>query len=232
MGGQQRHNPTVLMIDDDDDVRRFVRQRLEAEGFEVREAASGEGGLELIDDTISVVLLDVGLPGMDGFAVLRAIRSRYSTPVLMMTAAADEADRVLGLEIGADDYVVKPFLPRELIARVRALLRRTALATPPVQAVVFGDLHIDPLAREARRDGVILPLTQKEFDLLVFLAMSPRQTFSREQLLKQVWGAEPGWQNLATVTEHVHRLRRHVEAVPDQPNRIITIRGIGYRFDP
>jgi two-component system, OmpR family, phosphate regulon response regulator PhoB len=233
MGGSDAdRKQTVLLIDDDADVRRFVRQRLEAEGFEVVEAASGEAGLELLSESVSAVLLDVGLPGLDGFSVLRAIRGHYTMPVLMMTAAGDEADRVLGFEIGADDYIIKPFLPRELIARVRAVLRRSEPPTARARPLVFGDLHIDPLAREARNEGVILPLTQKEFDLLLFLATSPRQTFSREQLLRHVWGAEPGWQNVATVTEHVHRLRRHVESVPDQPNRIVTIRGVGYRFDP
>ena len=222
----------MLLIDDDAQVRRFLRQRLEAEGLDVTEAATGERGLDLVDDSFSVVLLDVGLPGLDGFTVLRTIRSRYRTPVLMMTAAGEEADRVLGFEIGADDYIVKPFLPRELIARVRAVIRRTATSTEPTRPIVSGDLNIDPLARETRRDGVILPLTHKEFDLLLFLVTSPRQTFSREQLLRHVWGAEPGWQNAATVTEHVHRLRRHIESIPDRPDRIVTIRGVGYRFDP
>ena len=226
------HRYSVLLIDDDADVRRFVRQRLEAEGFEVTEAATGERGLDLMHDTVSAVLLDVGLPGLDGFSVLRAIRARYTTPVLMMTAAGEEADRVLGLEIGADDYIIKPFLPRELIARVRAVLRRSERPMMPTTSMVFGDLEIDPLAREARRAGSILPLTQKEFDLLLFLARSPRQTFSRDQLLRQVWDVEPDWQTAATVTEHVHRLRRHVESVPDRPDRIVTIRGVGYRFDP
>jgi DNA-binding response OmpR family regulator len=220
------------LIDDDVMVRQFVRGRLEAAGFEVIEADTGERGVELMNGTVSAVLLDVGLPGMDGFSVLRAIRRRYTAPVLMMTAAGDEADRVLGLEIGADDYIVKPFMPRELVARVRAALRRTAPPAVPARVLLFGDLHIDPLAREARRDGEILPLTHREFDLLLFLARSPRQTFSREQLIKQVWGAEPEWQDAATVTEHVHRLRRHVETSPERPERIVTVRGVGYRFDP
>lgn len=222
----------MLLIDDDVIVRRFVRGRLEAAGFEVIEAGTGERGLDLMNGAVSAVLLDVVLPGLDGFSVLRAIRQRYTVPVLMMTAAGDEADRVLGLEIGADDYIVKPFLPRELIARLRAVLRRAAPPTVPTPALLFGDLHIDPLAREARRDGAILPLTHREFDLLLFLARSPRQTFSREQLIRQVWGAEPDWQDAATVTEHVHRLRRHVELSPDRPERIVTVRGVGYRFDP
>jgi len=232
VGGAVDGGYSVLLIDDDADVRRFVRQRLESEGFEVIEAPTGERGLELVNDSISAVLLDVGLPGLDGFSVLRAIRARYTMPVLMMTAAGDEADRVLGLEIGADDYIVKPFLPRELIARVRAVLRRAAPPKLADHRIVFGDLEIDPLARQARRAGAILPLTQMEFDLLLFFARSPRQTFSRDQLLRHVWDVEPDWQTAATVTEHVHRLRRHVESVPDQPDRIVTVRGVGYRFDP
>jgi DNA-binding response OmpR family regulator len=182
------------------------------------------------------VILDVGLPGIDGFTVLRAIRRRHPIPIIVVSAASDEADRVLGLEIGADDYVVKPFLPRELVARVHAVLRRSA-RLPESQEVVagiliFGDLSVDGNAMQASLTGNVLPLTYREFDLLHFLAASPRQVFTREQLLRQVWHAEPGWQDPSTVTEHVHRIRRHIEVDPAHPVRLVTVRGVGYRFDP
>ena len=231
-GGNDERATAVLLIEDDTDVRRFVHERLTAQGFIVSEATSGERGLDLFDiQRFDVVLLDVHLPGIDGFSVLRSIRRISQVPVLLLTAASDEADRVLGLEIGADDYIIKPFLPRELIARIRAVLRRTS----PVESVAtmtFGELVIDPRAREVRLAAQLINLTGREFDLLVFMASSPRRTYTREQLLQQVWNSEPGWQNVATVTEHVHRLRRRIEADPAAPRHLVTVRGTGYRFDP
>ena len=231
-GGNDERVSAVLLIEDDTDVRRFVHERLTAQGFIVSEATSGERGLDLFDiQRFDVVLLDVHLPGIDGFSVLRSIRRISQVPVLLLTAASDEADRVLGLEIGADDYIIKPFLPRELIARIRAVLRRTS----PVESVAtmtFGELVIDPRAREVRLAAQLINLTGREFDLLVFMASSPRRTYTREQLLQQVWNSEPGWQNVATVTEHVHRLRRRIEADPAAPRHLVTVRGTGYRFDP
>ena len=231
-GGSDERVSAVLLIEDDTDVRRFVHERLTAQGFIVSEATSGERGLDLFDtQRFDVVLLDVHLPGIDGFSVLRSIRRISQVPVLLLTAASDEADRVLGLEIGADDYIIKPFLPRELIARIRAVLRRTS----PVESVAtmtFGELVIDPRAREVRLAAQLINLTGREFDLLVFMASSPRRTYTREQLLQQVWNSEPGWQNVATVTEHVHRLRRRIEADPAAPRHLVTVRGTGYRFDP
>jgi len=226
---------SVLLIDDDVHVRAIMRIRLEASNFLVIEAATGEDGLQMVGDDIDLVIVDVGLPGIDGFTVVRAIRERHDIPIIMVTGADEEADRVLGLEIGADDYVVKPFLPRELVARVHAVLRRRApqpstdIVTDHVIAV--GDLEIDGHAMVARRDGETLPLTNREFDLLHFLARSPRQAFTREQLLRQVWHTEPGWQDPSTVTEHIHRLRRHVEVDPTTPKHLVTVRGVGYRFD-
>jgi DNA-binding response OmpR family regulator len=230
-GNDERAN-AVLLIEDDPDVRRFVHERLTAQGFVVSEATSGERGLDLFDtQRFDVVLLDVHLPGIDGFSVLRSIRRGSQVPVLLLTAASDEADRVLGLEIGADDYIIKPFLPRELIARIRAVLRRTSPAET-VATMTFDDLVIDPQAREVRVAATLINLTGREFDLLVFMASSPRRTYTREQLLQQVWNSEPGWQNVATVTEHVHRLRRRIEADPAAPRHLVTVRGTGYRFDP
>jgi two-component system phosphate regulon response regulator PhoB len=222
----------VLLIEDDADVRRFLHERLTAQGFLVSEAPSGERGLELFDgQRFDVVLLDVHLPGIDGFSVLRSIRRTSEVPVLLLTAASDEADRVLGLEIGADDYVTKPFLPRELVARIRALLRR-ARPAERTALMTFEHLVIDPNAREVLVGGEVVKLTGREFDLLAFMASSPRRTFTREQLLQQVWNSEASWQNVATVTEHVHRLRRRIEADPATPRFLVTVRGAGYRFDP
>lgn len=230
-----RRPPSVLLVDDDEHIRAFVRPRLEARNIEVTEASSGEEALRIIDDSFDLVILDIGLPGIDGFTVVRAIRERFQIPIIVVSGQDDEADRVLGLEIGADDYVVKPFLPRELVARVQVQLRRVAqrAETPtPEHRIAFDDIVLDGNAMEARRDGQVLPLTNKEFDLLLFLASSPRQAFSRDQLLRQVWQTEPGWQDPSTVTEHVHRLRRIIEDDPATPRHLVTVRGVGYRFDP
>ena len=227
--------PSVLLVDDDDDVRAFLRSRLEANNLLVAEATSGEEALRIIDDSFDLVILDIGLPGIDGFTVLRSLRERYRLPIIVVSGATDEADRVLALEIGADDYVVKPFLPRELVARIQVQLRRT---TQPVEAppqehrIFFNDVVLDGHALQAHRGGEVLPLTNKEFDLLLFLASSPRQAFTRDQLLRHVWQTEPGWQDPATVTEHVHRIRRHIEVDPARPTHLVTVRGVGYRFDP
>jgi len=229
------HQPSVFVIDDDDGVRAFIRTRLEANNYTVAEAASGEEALRRVDESIDLVIVDLGLPGIDGFTVVRSLRERFSMPIIMVTAAADEGDRVLGLELGADDYVVKPFLPREFVARVHAVLRRAkARQTEPAPRQLFevGDVVLDATAREARRGDQILPMTNREFDLLLFLVMSPRQAFTRDQLLQNVWNAEPGWQDPATVTEYVHRLRRLIEVDRAAPSHLVTVRGVGYRYDP
>lgn len=201
----------------------------------VTEADSGEEALRIVDDSFDLIVLDIGLPGIDGFSVVRALRERFKLPIIVLSGSADEADRVLALEIGADDYVVKPFLPREFVARVHVQLRRAAqpLQIPARdERVYFDDLVLDGHAMEARRGGEVLPLTNREFDLLLFLALSPRQAFTRVQLLRQVWQTEPGWQDPSTVTEHVHRIRRHIEVDPARPKHMVTVRGVGYRFDP
>ncbi len=225
----------MLLVDDDDGVRAFVRSRLEASNVVVTEAATGEDALRMMNGGVDLVILDIGLPGIDGFTVLRLLRERFNTPVIVVSANDAEADRVLALEIGADDYVVKPFLPRELVARVHVHLRRSAqrLVQPVAEhRISFSDIVLDGHAMEARRDGAVLVMTNKEFDLLLFLASSPRQVFTREQLLRQVWQTEPGWQDPSTVTEHVHRLRRLVEPDPAVPRHLVTVRGVGYRLDP
>jgi two-component system alkaline phosphatase synthesis response regulator PhoP len=221
------------LIEDDPHVMRIVRDRLTAAGFHVRGCDSGEDGLTALDEErFDLVVLDVGLPGIDGFSVLRSMRTGgNNVAVMLLTAAGDETDRVLGLELGADDYVVKPFMPRELVARARALLRRAQ----PIQRrpmLTFGDLVVDTAAREVSVRGSQVPLTAREFDLLCFLCSSPRQTFTREELLRHVWNSEPDWQDVATVTEHVHRLRRRIETDHSEPVHLITVRGNGYRFDP
>jgi DNA-binding response OmpR family regulator len=177
------------------------------------------------------VVLDLMLPSMDGLTVLRRIRGMATTPVILLTALGDEADRVLGLELGADDYVVKPFSPRELTARVASVLRRAGPATSAASRQ-FDGLQIDEVAREVPRDGRLVELTRREFDLLACLTRSPRRVFTRGQLLEQVWDSSPEWQDPATVTVHVGHLRQKIEDDPARPRRIVTVRGVGYRFEP
>jgi DNA-binding response OmpR family regulator len=226
--------PLALLIDDLEEIRRSVRERLLANGIDVIEASSGEAGLAaLAAHPVDVVVLDVGLPGIDGFAVLRSIRQTSQVPVVMLTGADHEADRVLGLEMGADDYVLKPFSARELVARVRAVLRRTQPAVAGPQAVMtFRRITVDTSGRVASVNGTALNLTPREFDLLVYMCSSPGKSFTREDLLRAVWHSDPQWQNVATVTEHIHRLRRHIETDAANPTHLITVRGSGYRFDP
>ena len=220
------------MLDHCPDARATVRERLEAHGFTVVEAESGDDGLRLLDEQpFDAVVMELHLRGLDGFAVLRAIRNLSHVPVLMTSSVDDETDRLLALEMGADDMVVKPFSPRELVARVRALLRRASIgAAPPL--LHHGPLVVDTAARTASLHGVPLSLTPKAFDLLAFLAGRPGRTFSREALLQEVWQSGPDWQHASTVTEHIHRLRRQIEPNPQAPIHLITVRGNGYRFDP
>jgi DNA-binding response OmpR family regulator len=200
----------------------------------VQEVGDGDAALRwLASNRPCLVVLDVMLPGADGLQILRHLRESGDVPVILLTARADEIDRILGLELGADDYVVKPFSPRELSIRVRNLLRR-AMPIPPrsSELLTFGPLTIDPGAREVGVDGHVTQLTPKEFDLLVTLARSPRQVFSRRQLLELVWESSPDYQDPATVTVHVGRLRQKLEPDPEQPRWILTAWGVGYRFEP
>lgn len=227
----------LLIVDDEPSVVDVVRSRFEREGFAVGEAASGLDALRrLRDETYDLVLLDVGLPGIDGFETLRQIRaSGYEQPVLMLTARGDEVDRVVGLELGADDYVVKPFSPRELVARVRALLRRTAEASRLRQQLGAGGaptasgLLLDLARRRATFREVTLTLRPKEFDLLAYLASHQGQVFTRETLLGQVWGYDE-YVDARTVDVHVRRLRAKLHEVDPEANLIQTEWGIGYRF--
>ena len=220
------------MVDDDVDVRTMLSRILSAEGYRVVEAEDGEGLLRAMGEhSPDLVLLDVMLAAEDGMDVLASLRRTSDVPVIMLTARGQELDRVLGLKLGADDYVVKPFSPAELTARIASILRRAR----PQQAgtrLEFGGLAIDLPTREVRVHGDLVETTAKEFDLLAFLARSPRQVFSRAQLLEQVWDSSSDWQAEGTVTEHVRRIRRKIESDPDNPRWVKTVRGVGYRFEP
>jgi DNA-binding response OmpR family regulator len=224
----------VLVVDDEPTVREVVVGYLRRDGHEVSEAADGNKALEMLEaETPDLVVLDMMLPGVNGLDILRRVRSTSDIPVIMLTARAEESDRVAGLELGADDYVVKPFSPRELAARVNGVLRRSgARHTTSPQPIEFDGLAIDTLAREVRLAGEIVDMTPKEFDVLAFLANSPRQVFSRAQLLEQVWQSSPEWQDPATVTVHVRRIRNKIETDPEKPRWITTVWGVGYRFEP
>jgi DNA-binding response OmpR family regulator len=222
----------ILVVDDDVDLRSVVRDALERDGFAVDEAGDGKIALAKIDTLApELVVLDLCLPTVGGLDVLRAVGRTRSVPVIVLTGLGEEADRVVGLEMGADDYVVKPFSPRELVARVRSVLRRAA-GGGPRDVLDFGELHVDTGAREVSVRGVPVEVRRREFDLLEFLCSSPRQVFSREQLLVNVWHSDPEWQDVSTVSEHVHRLRVKIEADPGRPRWIVTVRGVGYRFEP
>ena len=222
----------VLVVDDEPMVREVVVTYLEREGFSVSEAADGRTAVELVLETRpDLVVLDVMLPAIDGFEVLGEIRKRYEVPVILLTARTEEADRVLGLELGADDYVVKPFSPRELAARVRSVLRRSR-QLPSTPRLEFDRLLIDGATREVLVDGTAVEMTPKEFDLLAFLANAPRQVFSRAQLLEHVWDSSPDYQDPSTVTVHIRRIRQKIEADPDEPRWVKTVWGVGYRFEP
>jgi DNA-binding response OmpR family regulator len=224
---------TVLVVDDEPMVREVVSRYLELDGLRVHQAADGPSAVAwLAAHQPDLVVLDVMLPGIDGLTILRELRAGGDTPVILLTARVEEVDRILGLELGADDYVVKPFSARELAARVRSVLRRTRVAPDDGTVLDFGRLRIEPLTREVHVDGERVELTPKEFELLVVLARSPRQVFSRRQLLAQVWDSSPEYQDAATVTVHVGRLRQKLERNPDDPRWITTAWGVGYRFEP
>jgi DNA-binding response OmpR family regulator len=223
----------ILVVDDEPMVREVIVAYLEREGFRVVEATTGTEALrQIAESRPDLVVLDVMLPEIDGFSVLAALRKANDIPVILLTARTEEPDRVLGLELGADDYVVKPFSPRELVARVRSVLRRSAAPVSPPQVLEFDGLVIDEQAREISVDGNPVETTPREFDLIAFLARSPRQVFSRGQLLEQVWDSSSEWQDPSTVTVHVRRLRRKIEKNPDDPRWITTVWGVGYRFEP
>lgn len=229
MNGPKRR---VLVIDDDAEARWLSADALIERGFTVTEAGDGIAAkLSIEHRPPDLIVLDLGLPGIDGLDLLKWLRHSGNLPVIVVTGRAEQSDRIVGLELGADDYVVKPFDPRELVARVNAVLRR-GQSNESRPKLDYGELIIDLTTRDVSFNGTLINLTAKEFDLLSFLAASPRQVFSREQILENVWGSSSQWQNPSTVNEHIHRLRRKVEPGRSPQRWIETMRGAGYRFTP
>jgi two-component system response regulator ResD len=222
----------VLVVDDEPIVREVAVRYLEQEGYRTLEAGDGDSARTLLEEEApSLVVLDLMLPGTDGLALCRWIRSRSDLPVIMVTALGEEADRLAGLDVGADDYLVKPFSPRELVARVKAVLRRSIPGAAEMDVIAAGDLVIDAGRREARKGGTLLNLTALEFDLLSFLARHPDRVFRRAELMERVWGYTSVL-DTGTVTVHVRRLRAKIEDDPARPHHLETVWGVGYRFTP
>ncbi|WP_283139614.1 response regulator transcription factor [Rhizohabitans arisaemae] len=228
-------NPTarILVVDDDPTVADVVARYLERDGHQVECVGDGAEALHrALANPPDLLVLDLMLPGVDGLQICRKLRERWPVPVIMLTALGDEIDRVVGLETGADDYVTKPFSPRELALRVQSVLRRArgALVTAGTGVLRDRNLLVDVGAHEVRLRGEEVALTAREFDLLAFLMRNPRQAFSRTALLEQVWGWSFG--DSSTVTVHVRRLREKIEDDPTAPRRIVTVWGVGYRYEP
>ena len=223
---------TVLVVDDEPLIREVVVRYLEREGYRVIACGDGETARQLVQrHNPDLVVLDVMLPGIDGLQVCRWIRTQSDIPVILLTARGEETDRIVGLELGADDYVVKPFSPRELAVRARNLLKRTGATPSRDERLVFDRLSIDAGTREVSKDGAPIRLTAREFDLLWFLASNPKRVFSRDHLMTRVWGYEAAM-DTGTVTVHMRRLREKVEDDPSHPDHLETVWGVGYRFTP
>ena len=219
-------------VDDEETIREVVRRYLEREGYLVKEAADGYEALRIIqDDSPSLIVLDLMLPGIDGLSLTQHLRQDRQIPIIMLTAKSEDSDRIRGLDIGADDYITKPFNPQEVVSRVRAVLRRSDSATVSTtqKTIQTGILNIDPVARNVEVKSQSVSLTAKEFDLLWHFALQPEQVFTRAQLLAQVWGDEL-YTDPSTVTVHIRRLREKIEIDPSQPQQILTVWGIGYKF--
>jgi DNA-binding response OmpR family regulator len=232
MAEQPHTTASVLVVDDEPTIGEIVSRYLVREGYDAQVAADGNAALEAFArHRPDLVVLDVMMPGIDGLEVMRRMREQQGarTAIILLTARGEESDRITGLQLGADDYVVKPFSPAELVARVGAVLRRNDPTTTRAPRVEIGDLVIDPESREATRAGEPLLLTQREFDLLLFLAQHPGKAFAREQLMDRVWQFSY-YTDTSTVTVHIRRLRAKVERDPDHPKYIETIWGVGYRF--
>ena len=223
----------MLVVDDEPIVREVIVRYLERDGYRTVEAASGDEAERLLElDPPALVVLDVMLPGIDGFELCRRILASSDLPIVLLTARGEEADRIVGLELGADDYLTKPFSPRELAVRVRNLLRRVGAAdNVELSSVTFGDVEIDAVTREARKGGERLKLTLKEFDLLWFLATHRRRVFTREELMDRVWGYRSEL-DTGTLTVHIRRLRAKIEEDPAHPKHLETVWGVGYRLTP
>jgi DNA-binding response OmpR family regulator len=223
---------TVLVVDDEPTIREIVVGYLKRDGYRTLEAADGNRAREILEsDPPNLVVLDVMLPGTDGLELCRWIRARSKLPVIMLTARGEESDRIVGLELGADDYVTKPFSPRELTARVRTVLRRSEPAAAEDEQLTFDGLVLDAGAREVTKGGREVRLTAKEFDLLWFLASHPRRVFSRDDLMRRIWDYSAAL-DTGTLTVHVRRLREKLEDDPSRPRHLETVWGIGYRFTP
>ncbi len=222
----------VLVVDDEDTIREVVRRYLEREGFKVQEAADGYEALDSIKaDPPDLIVLDLMLPGIDGLTITQHLRQDRQIPIIMLTAKGEASDRIRGLDLGADDYITKPFSPQEVVSRVRAVLRRVngVSATLEQGSLEFERLSIDSSARNVKVEGRSVTLTAKEFDLLWFFAQHPDQVFSRTQLLANVWGDEL-YTDPSTVTVHIRRLREKIEANPGKPAHLLTVWGVGYKF--
>jgi len=223
----------VLIIEDDVQCSKLVATKLEAEGFDVTSVETGEEGLEIVaDDMPDLIILDLMLPGIDGIEVCRAVRRKWDVPIIILTAKSDEIDVVIGLEVGADDYVTKPFGMRELVARVRSMLRRVKINrqhTEPLEHLSFKELEIDIPRRSVTVQGQQEHLTPKEFGLLVYLAAKPNVVFKREDIIRDIWG-RPSGGDLRTVDTHIKRLRRKIEENRAVPWSIATVWGVGYKF--
>jgi DNA-binding response OmpR family regulator len=228
-----KKNPRILIVDDEETIREVVRRYLEREGYSVMEAADGFEALDLIRSiSPDLIILDLMLPGIDGLSLTQHIRQDRQIPILMLTAKGEASDRIRGLDLGADDYVAKPFSPQEVVLRVRAILRRTS-KEPHVgigRKLRFDKLIVDPVSRTVLLGGDTITLTAKEFDLIYFFASNPRQAFSRAQLLENVWGDEL-YTDPSTVTVHIRRLREKIENNPSNPKYLLTVWGIGYKFE-
>jgi two-component system phosphate regulon response regulator PhoB len=222
----------VVVVDHDLDTRRLIDDLLAEDGFRVTSLADGEALLALLrEQRPDLVILELQLPGIRGTEILRRLQAETRVPAIVVSTKGSETDRIVGLEMGADDYLPKPFSPRELLARAHAVLRRTEHVCP-CDTLEYDGFKMDLTCRDVIVDGDPVELTSLEFDLLAFLASFPRQVFSRETLLDRVWGSSQEWQTPATVSEHIHRLRRKIESDSSQPHRIQTMRGAGYRFVP
>lgn len=222
----------ILIVDDEKTIREVLRRYLEKEGFQVEEAADGYQALDALErKSPDLMVLDLMLPGIDGLSLTQLIRRDRRIPIIMLTAKGEASDRIRGLDMGADDYIAKPFSPQEVVSRIRAVLRRTSdeHETRPAQTISIDHLLIDPAGRTVQVDGQPTSLTAKEFDLLLFFARHPMQVYSRTQLLGEVWGDEL-YTDPSTVTVHIRRLREKIERDPGEPELIRTVWGVGYKF--
>jgi DNA-binding response OmpR family regulator len=223
----------LLIVEDDKEMRDLLAQLLAIDGYDVQAVGDSATAISaLARQEPDLVLLDIMLGSEDGRELLKELRRMSDVPVVFLTARSHEIDKIAGLKMGADDYIVKPFSPGELSARVESLLRRSRRAPRPSGIADFGGLRIDFVAREVEVENCVVDLTPKEYDMLAFLAASPRRAFSRAQLLDHVWSSSSDWQGEATVTEHIRRLRKKIEKDADHPQWITTVRGVGYRFEP